>query len=235
TYSASAASWEPSSRCGPSPIARATHCSPASNARRSCPSLTMAARPCTRMSTGPQCRPTSRKNSACSTAERPLPPSASGSTSPNQPIAANSARRSALSAGEAPVPWSRSSGIARDRNLAAVSAISISEPSGARNMIRADFAHQLADDLEAGGPHQRIADWHGVRVSHGTQLPRHLHGIVGVDFVDGERAPRRGFHLLGDLADQPIPLCRSNFRDRDGILEMLPVVPCLELVQASGL
>ena len=41
----------------------------------------------------------------------------------------------ALSAGEGPVPWSRSSGIARDRNLAAVSAISISEPSGARNMM----------------------------------------------------------------------------------------------------
>src|SRR5262249_12398494 len=47
----------------------------------------------------------------------------------------NSARRSAPSAGEASVPWSRSSGIARDRNFAAVAAISISDPSGARNMV----------------------------------------------------------------------------------------------------
>src|SRR5262245_27183438 len=182
TCSASAASCEPSSRSAPSsPTARATHSSPARNAPRRRPSsLTMAARPCTRMSTGPQCRPTSRQKSACSTAERPLPPSASGSTSPNQPIAAKSARRSALSAGEAPVPWSRSSGIARDRNLAAVSAISISEPSGARNMM-------LSTRLDPG--RQSLPTAHRRRA-------RHL-GLFVIDFPLG---PTRQYLLEGNPA-----------------------------------
>src|SRR5262245_9536217 len=238
TWSASAASCEPSSRSvDPSRTASTTPCSPASKAfRRRSSWLITTARLCARMSTPPQCRPTSRKNSACSTAERPLPPAASGTTSPNQPVVAKSARTPAVSPGEAPVTWSRSSGIARDRNFAAVAAISISAPCGARNMFGSgDFAHQLADDLEPSVPHQRIAERHGRRVGHGTQLPRHLHGIVRVDFVDGERTPRRRFHLIGDLADQPVPLCRADFRHRDGVLEVLPVVPFLKLVEASGL
>src|SRR5262249_19250948 len=46
----------------------------------------------------------------------------------------SSLRTLVLSAGEAPVPWSRSSGITRERNVAAAFAISISGPSGARNI-----------------------------------------------------------------------------------------------------
>src|SRR5262245_31627059 len=182
TCSASAASCEPSSRSPPpSPTARATHCSPARNAPRRClSSLTMAARPCTRMSTGPQCRPTSRQKSACSTAERPLPPSASGSTSPNQPIAAKSARRSALSAGEARVPCSRSSGIARARNFAAVSAIWISESSGARNMTLSARPDPGRQSLPAA--HRRRA--------------RHL----GPPVIDLPFGPARQYLLEGDTA-----------------------------------
>src|SRR5262249_21265545 len=75
---------------------------------------------------------------------------------------------------------SRSSGIARDRNFAAVSAISISEPSGARNMM-------LSTRLDPG--RQSLPAAHRRRA-------RHLGPLV----IDLPPDPTRQYLLEGNAA-----------------------------------
>src|SRR5262249_14077075 len=156
--------------------------------------------------------------------ERPLPPSASGSTSPNQPIAAKSARRSALSAGEAPVPWSRSSGIARARNFAAVSAIWISEPSGARNMMlsarldparqplptahrrRARHLRSLVIDFPLGPTRQYLFESYTALETGEARAETEVDAVAEAQVVD---VPACHVEPIGILERAFVPVCRT--------------------------